>query len=130
MKPKRQLPGEGGGPIQRILHPTDLEAGSRSALLAAVAIARQLGAELEVLHVETPKRATMPATREVCDVMELVRAETAVPIVASSVYGLVPSATILEQAAKSEVDLIVMGATRLHRGFSRLLGSVARFQVG
>jgi len=108
--------------IQRILHPTDLEDSGHAALSLAATLARQLWAKLHVLHVKTPVSAVEPAS----ELTRIAAAHQDIPFVAVAQSGRVPSASILEYADENGVDLIVMSATRLHRGFGHLLGSVAR----
>lgn len=118
--------------ISRILYPTDLQAGEQAALSLAATLARQFWAKLHVLYVETSLSAVDSAHAPAAGIdaaSELARIADAhpdIPLVASTRLGRVPSASILEYAAENDVDLIVMGATRLHRGFGHLLGSVAR----
>jgi len=110
--------------IRRILHPTDLQDSGHAALSTAATLTRQLGAKLHVLHVEAPVTAGGPAAAS--ELARIAAAHHELPMAAVSRPGKVPSATILEYADESGVDLIVMAATRLHRGFGHLLGSVAR----
>ena len=119
--------------IQRILHPTDLGESGHAALSLAAALTRQLWAKLHVLHVQTPVSAVEPASHPhasaAAATSELARIfadHHQIPCVAVARTGRVPSASILEYADENGVDLIVMSATRLHRGFGHLLGSVAR----
>jgi nucleotide-binding universal stress UspA family protein len=119
--------------IQHILYATDLEAGGHAAQSLAVTLARQFRAKLHVLHVETPVPVLEPAAPAPAsdagaakEVARIADAHPEVSLVAVARSGRVPSASILEYAAATDVDLIVMGATRLHRGFGHLLGSVAR----
>lgn len=119
--------------IQRILHPTDLAENAYPALSLAATVARQLRSKLHVLHVEAPASVVEPASRlrtsaenATRELARIAAAHQEIPVVAHARPGLVPSTTILEYADDHRVDLIVMSATRLHRGFGHLLGSVAR----
>jgi nucleotide-binding universal stress UspA family protein len=119
--------------IRRVLHPTDLDPGSRAALALAASLAQGWNADLHVLHVATPRPGEKPGDPPLADCVrgaeslrDFLPAHPGLRVVATTQPGRVPSTTILAYAAQSDVDLIVMGARRLHRGFGRLLGSVAR----
>ncbi|HEX3531645.1 MAG TPA: universal stress protein [Thermoanaerobaculia bacterium] len=103
--------------MKRILCPVDFSELSRSAVGYAAALARQLGAEVTVLHVQpgAPGDGGAQARLE-----ELARGEGLRTAVAAGD----PSTVILEQSESLRADLIVMG-THGRRGFDRwLLGSV------
>jgi len=111
--------------MKRILCPVDFSELSRSAVGYAAALARQLGAEVTVLHVppaapgdaNLPTLPTLPARLE-----ELARAGG--EGLRTAVAAGDPSTVILEQSKSLRADLIVMG-THGRRGFDRwLLGSV------
>ncbi|HEV8240152.1 MAG TPA: universal stress protein [Thermoanaerobaculia bacterium] len=108
--------------IRNILHPTDLGESGHSALSLATTLARQLWATLHVLHVEAPAKRGEAAA----ELKRIAAAHRELPLVAVTRSGPLPSASILEYADENGSDLIVMAATRLHRGFGHLLGSVAR----
>lgn len=119
--------------IQRILYATDLDAAGHAAESLAVTLAQQFRALLHVVHVEPPLPADASASQRTASAKQaasalarIADAHREVPLVAVTRRGDVASAAILEYADENDVDLIVMGATRLHRGFGHLLGSVAR----
>jgi nucleotide-binding universal stress UspA family protein len=126
--------------IQRILCPIDFSDFSRRALDHAVAMARWYKATITAMHVDTPIEIVglpapmvgVPAAWKFSDRAELltslqrfVAAESAPGISIETVVREGPAVTgILEQAAATRADLIVMG-THGTSGFERLvLGSV------
>lgn len=123
--------------IQRVLVAVDLSEHSRRALQAAVAVARGLGASLEVLHaVAVPLQAETGAQpglaerlrqRAVDELERFVAAETAgADVRVECVLGSgAPAAVIAEHVAAHHPDLLVLG-THGHGGLQRMvLGSVA-----
>jgi nucleotide-binding universal stress UspA family protein len=114
-------------PIRTILHPTDFSAQSEYALSSACSLARDHQAKLIMLHVTTPTQD--PWFKE--DLEELRRKlnqwhaeETGVAVERELAEGI-PFEGILQVAANSQCDLIVMG-THGRSGLGRaLLGSVA-----
>ena len=126
--------------IQRILCPIDFSDSSRRALDHAVAMARWYKATITAMHVDTPIEIVglpapmvgVPAAWKFSDRAELltslqrfVEAESAPGISIETVVCEGPAVTgILEQAAATRADLIVMG-THGTSGFEHLvLGSV------
>ncbi len=118
--------------ITRILHPTDFDAGSSRALALAVHLAKQHAAELHVLHVEPSLSAEWKADRSHDDdsvrahLQRWIGAAPPARVVTVARPGTIASGAILDYAAEAGIDLIVMGARRLHQGYGHLLGSVAR----
>jgi len=123
--------------VQKILFPTDFSSASEAALDQAISLARDANAKLLLLHVAEP----LPAYGDVPyyaaaepDVPELERRLHAVPVdervrVERRVVVGFPAEQILAQAAKDEVDMIVMG-THGRTGLMRLLmGSIAEHVV-
>jgi len=113
--------------IQRILHPTDLQPGSRYALPLAAELARKLDAELHVLHVE-PLRGTVPL--EVDEPTQLAMlsrepflADVRLRTVCRQADGV--ARAIVAYAADHDVDLIVMSSQDLHGNLFQLLRSDA-----
>ncbi len=124
--------------FNKILCPIDLDGSAPSALELAAATARELGAEVHVLHVVT---MPMPAEGasifvEVCreradlaraSVAELVKKHLADIPSESRVEVGDPGSGIVNVAKQLPADLVVM-ATHGRKGFSRFfLGSVAEF---
>jgi len=128
--------------FQHILVPTDFSPFSRRALDYAVALARGLRADIEVLHifpVAAPVAGDITYAATIVRLDETMRqtlfqdlqrfmapaALAAVPTTAFLGEGD-PSSAILERAQKRPIDLIVMGTHGL-RGFDRwFIGSVAQ----
>jgi nucleotide-binding universal stress UspA family protein len=129
-------------PPRRILHPTDFSASAEQALAQARSLARALGAELVLLHVEveTPLyRESFVDSGEVRRVFEAQhawarealgrRAEACraagVPARALLTAGGPPHESIVATAEAESADLIVLG-THGRGGFTRwFMGSVA-----
>ncbi|MGO9644210.1 MAG: universal stress protein [Candidatus Bathyarchaeia archaeon] len=133
--------------INRILLPTDGSESAARAANAAIEVAKKFGAELIVLHVIAVPAAGMAkaklspgydvelqeyfeSARKKADsiVDEVTRSAEAKDVRATHLireYSFSVVETILEQATKSNVDLIVIG-TRGLTGFKKLLvGSVS-----
>ena len=113
--------------IQRILHPTDLQPGSRHVLPLVAELARKLDAELHVLHVE-PLRSSVPL--EVDEPAQLcalkrepfladLRLRTACRQAADV------ASAIVAFAADRDIDLIVMGSQDMHGNVFQILRSDA-----
>jgi len=130
----------GAGTLRRILAPTDFSPPSREAAKFAFELARKVDAAVELFHVLPNLELTMPVNPGgispyaslVADLEPRARdalAEMAEKagddlLVETHVWQGPPAATILERAAGSEADLIVI-ATQGHSGLDRLLlGSV------
>jgi nucleotide-binding universal stress UspA family protein len=122
-------------PIRTILYTTDFSPLSEHARQIACALARDYGARLLVLHVVTPRVATLGGGTESTrpgayqeHIGELVRrldAEGFPPGMETQVSAGDPATEILRLARDSKCDLIVMG-THGRTGLGRLLlGSVA-----
>jgi nucleotide-binding universal stress UspA family protein len=124
--------------MQTILHPTDFAEPSQAALRFAVALARDYGARLVILHaVETmgPENVTYgeavsrpqpEAYRQRLweDVREVRPADALVPLEYVLAEGD-PATAIIQMATERRCDLIVLGSHG-RRGWRRLLeGSVA-----
>ena len=119
----------------KILVPVDFSAGSEAALDWATVLARDTGATLLIVHVETVPLTTgggeyiyaLPErpTQELLERLETVAPkDPQVPVVRRLVTGD-PASAILREADAEGVELIVMG-THGRRGITRLLmGSVA-----
>jgi nucleotide-binding universal stress UspA family protein len=121
-------------PIRTILHPTDFSASSEGALVHACALAKDYGAEVELLHVWEPlivmggeKYPQVPPN----DVKETMARLDVLPVPESSVKVTrkvvvgEPAEEIVREAKHRPCDIIVMG-THGHAGLARvLLGSVA-----
>jgi nucleotide-binding universal stress UspA family protein len=125
---------------QRILCPIDFSDCSRAAMLAAARLAKELGAELTVLHAYATPGYSLPEgvmltspdfLQELSAVVAKTVAEwrreaaaTGVAVTATTVMGPAFS-SILDEAKKGGFDLIVMG-THGRTGLRHaLLGSVA-----
>ncbi|HEV8240163.1 MAG TPA: universal stress protein [Thermoanaerobaculia bacterium] len=113
--------------IQRILHPTDLQPGSRYALPLAAELARKLDAELHVLHVE-PMRGSVPLEVDEPAQLRMLKRE---PFLADMRLHTVcrqaddVATAIVAYAADHDVDLVVMSSQDLHGNLFRLLRSDA-----
>ncbi len=128
--------------IKRILLPTDFSRGANIALLEALVLAEQHGAELHLFHVvdpyDDPNNPThrFPTAQELLALTaKLVSPErmpaftpeklASVKLVTRSERGLSVAPAILEYIEKNAIDLVVMG-THGRRGLRHLLlGSVA-----
>lgn len=122
-------------PIRTILHPTDLSVYSEAAFGLSLALARDFGARLIVLHVHPPLVAAYgdltlvesPAVirKKVKERrLRLAAPDLSVPVEQRLEEGLAAE-EILAVALETRADLIVMG-THGRRGVKRLLrGSVA-----
>jgi len=133
--------------INRILLPTDGSESAARAASVAIEVAKKFGAELVVLHViavpatgvakaelspgyDVELQKYFESARKKADsiVDEVIRSAEAKDVRATHLiqeYSFSVVETILEQAAKSNVDLIVIG-TRGLTGFKKLLvGSVS-----
>jgi nucleotide-binding universal stress UspA family protein len=126
-------------PIRKILHPTDFSNESGAALCLACSLAKQLGAEVVVLHViPPPKTWGEEIARRPPDSYEgelwneyllpIHSTEPGVSLARRLEEG-VPEEVIDRVAAELPADLIVMG-THGRQGVSRLLmGSVAEHVI-
>jgi len=129
--------------IERILYPTDFSACAGHALPHTLRLARELTAELHllhalVLHEAEPSSAAyqVPSLETLYDTISEQTAallhETAsdmagsdIAVQRAQVHAISPAAAILDYAAQHDIDLISMG-THGRRGLRRLLlGSVA-----
>jgi nucleotide-binding universal stress UspA family protein len=128
-------------PPRRILHPTDFSASSEQALAHARSLARALGAELVLLHVEVEAPLSRERLIDSDEVRRVVEAEHAwarrtldrlaeacraagLPARALIATGA-PHETIVATAESEAADLIVIG-THGRGGFTRwFMGSVA-----
>jgi nucleotide-binding universal stress UspA family protein len=111
--------------MRRILFPTDLSEASDSAARAAVALARQYGADLTMLYVVPPVTDPSPAERLGARAAELAPGLA----VKTEVLSGIPARKIAEYARRHRIDLIVVGSHG-RTGVSRaLLGSVAEAVV-
>ena len=111
--------------IRRILFPTDFSDASNVAGRAAVALARQVGANLTILYVVPPVTDPAPSAG-----LGALAAELApgMAVKTETVSGI-PARKIAEYARRQGTDLIVMGSHG-RTGLSRaLLGSVAEAVV-
>ena len=120
---------------EKILVPVDFSESSEAALQWATVLARDTGATLEIVHVETVPLTTgggeyiysipEPPTQELLERLnKIVPTDPSVPVVHRLLAGD-PAEAILRTAKSEGVDMIVMG-THGRRGISRLLmGSVA-----
>lgn len=129
--------------IERILMPTDFSECAEAALDRALALAKEHGAELHVLHVVELHALEMvgighgfPALEEVHSRLEALartelgerlkaKGETSVLVIEEAIRrGVAPAPTVSEYAREYGIDLIVIG-THGRRGLRRwLLGSV------
>ncbi len=124
--------------IRRILCATDFSPASDPAVHAALALARQVGADVHFVHVwrllpyalpEGPSfpDGSAPSSRESSDEMErtLAAHRDRDVLTRGHVVEGEPAAEIVRMARELEVDVIVMG-THGRRGLARVcLGSVA-----
>jgi nucleotide-binding universal stress UspA family protein len=119
--------------IHKILFPTDFSAASDAALDYAIALARDADAKLLLLHVAEPMQiyGEVPYYGvEDPDFKELERRLHAVPVdervrVERRVVVGYPAEQILTEAAKDEVDMIVLGTHGRTAMMRLLMGSVA-----
>lgn len=122
--------------IQQIVYATDFSSSSRNALKMAVAIARDRGAKLWIVHVTEPRPAytvagvyaSLPSGNQFGDenaqLQEVVPEDSAVPCEHRLLIGE-PAEEIVRFATEQQADLIVIG-THGRTGLTRiLLGSVA-----
>jgi nucleotide-binding universal stress UspA family protein len=124
---------------RRILHPTDFSSASAPAFARALALAKDRGATLLLVHVMAPRRLSVGrGDVDVRAYLELTRrhiaaafrplllkAERAGVRARAILLEGVPHVEILRAAARQRADLIVIG-THGRSGFSRFfLGSVA-----
>lgn len=128
--------------LQRILCPVDFSDGSRQAVDVALALARDAGAELRVVHIAQQVPALVPFTDPLAQVptpwtpeeLEAVRRDLVAFVTAEGRGSGVrvecvclqgnPARQILKDAESVPADLIVLG-THGRSGFTRfLLGSV------
>jgi universal stress protein A len=119
----------------KILVPVDFSESSDAALQWATVLARDTGATLEIVHVETVPLTTgggeyiyaipEPPTQELLERLnKVVPKDPNIPVVHRLLAGD-PAEAILRTAKSEGVDMIVMG-THGRRGITRLLmGSVA-----
>lgn len=119
------------GLIERILVPLELHRWSEAKLPVATAQARAFGAEIILLHVRPPERASGDAVSP-----DEARARTYLDAVAARLHAdgvtaqpLVrwgdPAEMILDEIAAQRIDLVILGSTS-RQSLSRLLvGSVA-----
>src|SRR5688500_2646095 len=120
--------------LQSILVPVDGSAPSLAALEHAVALAEDLGARIDVLHVEAPTSELSPTTRRALDKAEIERAiDDAVDHgrsllgdrIAKRTEAGDPLRTIVTVASEGAYDLIVIGTHGRVGRLHALLGSVA-----
>jgi nucleotide-binding universal stress UspA family protein len=143
-RPVLVVPARGerpAGRIRRILAPVDFSSASRFAVAHARALASEVSATLELFHVLPDLEVPLPmnpaglgaAAVVVTDLepaaetalADLVAAPGAEVAIETHVWHGPPAATILNRAAETNADLIVV-ATHGHTGLDRLLlGSVA-----
>jgi nucleotide-binding universal stress UspA family protein len=130
--------------IRRILCPVDLSETSKPAFEYAVALAAQLGAELELLHVyQSPAYALPEGGLEIPVGLEVelenrlqqqldafVKHSTDISVKITTVLGKgIPYVEITHAAKQRQADLIVIG-THGRTGLAHLLiGSVAEWVV-
>ncbi len=123
--------------IQKILVPVDPSPCSIAALTHATALAQDLAADLDVLHVEVVRERNLtPTTGAVPHVLQLLEQEmeAAISRADTTLHGRVtrrsewgePVRKILETAAHGRYDLIVMGTHGRLGRMQSLLGSVAQ----
>jgi nucleotide-binding universal stress UspA family protein len=130
--------------LKSILHPTDFSDSARRAFERAVALSRQTGAELHLLHVtetfgEDPIRGAFDsrldehafhstALERADRLVQELQAEaeaSGVRVKRIHSHGQIPSQVILDYASDQKPDVIVLG-THGRRGFRRMVaGSVA-----
>jgi nucleotide-binding universal stress UspA family protein len=125
-------------PPRRILAPVDFSPYSATSLTFAARLAQQCGAELDVLHVQSPLLAAVAPTQHVD-----LQGETRVALAALMIDTLPPDdgerihhvnhvetgpavETICAAAATSRADLIVMGPRGRSRLAATLLGSTTQ----
>lgn len=124
---------------KKILVPVDFSESSETALDWATVLARDTGATLLIIHVETVPLTTgggeyiyaipEPPTQELLERLnKVVPKDASIPVVHRLLAGD-PADAIIRAAESDEADLIVMG-THGRRGITRLLmGSVAEAVV-
>ncbi|HZL86968.1 MAG TPA: universal stress protein [Pirellulaceae bacterium] len=123
----------------KILVPVDFSESSDAALAWASVLARDTGATLVIIHIETVPLTTgggeyiyavpEPPTQELLERLnKIVPKDASIPVVHRLLAGD-PADAIIRAAESDDVDLIVMG-THGRRGITRLLmGSVAEAVV-
>ena len=117
------------GPIRRILCPVNYLASAQQALEYAATVADKTGAELTVAHIdETPQdRDSQDSLRQLCDwVSSTVRVRC---IVREIVRRGNAAAQIIQEAADSHADLLVIGAQPRNLLGSILLGSTTELVI-
>jgi len=124
------------GHFRKILVPMDGSSPSMAALSQAVALAEDLGATIEVLHVNAPDEFEVGSTTEVApsaqqstdremdEAIEAAKAQLHERLSRRTVPGD-PIFKILEVAVADKVDLIVMGTHGRVGRLQTLIGSVA-----
>ncbi len=125
--------------INKILVPIDFSSTAINALSYAVDFARQVGAELEILHVyhipvggdasffineEMVENYNQLARNNLNDVVSGIPAIKDVKYTTNVHYGL-PNDAILERLEKAQFDLLIIGAKRIDNLVNRLIGSTA-----
>jgi nucleotide-binding universal stress UspA family protein len=127
-------------PFRRILHATDFSRASGPAFAAALALAREAGASLRLVHVVPPRGPAVGKDYMALETYHAVarrEAETglAAMVARAARAGVraqsvlvegVPATEIVREARKSRANVIVLG-THGRGGFSRFfVGSVAQ----
>lgn len=124
-------------PYRKILVPVDYSPSSVQAFAEAVKLARALGSRVSVLHVRpaptgsgTTGELSVPVESEAANttfhgLLDAARKELGDRVEVLAVDGE-PAAQILEQAARAEHDLIVMGTHGRVGRLHMLVGSVAQ----
>ena len=128
--------------IQRILHATDFSQTAKTAFLYAGRLAHRLNVPLHVLHVlpgivashceevdiQNPDADAVPAQRNTLTAFRELAAESLPEGVDVHFFvgrGSLPGPAILEEAARVDGSIIVLGAHGLHVDETPTLGSVA-----
>ncbi len=110
---------------QRITCAVDLSPPSRVALEQASALARQLGAELTLVHVHAPPGGAADAPEKAFERWRAdAEALAGAPVRGRFLYGE-PSPEILREIGESRCQLLVVGTHGRGRVSRLLLGSVA-----